>query len=331
MSRRAEDITPQQREERIAELRARRRARLRTLAIRSGIGISALVLLGVLAVYWVLQTVAGRDVLLAQVVARLPAGSSLTWSKVEGPLAGPLILHDLDFRYDGLHFSAEEALLDPDIRPLLGRKLRLDALRIRNAVLELGPSEDTPFELPSWPDVLPALELPLAVQADSIVVDGLRIVQQDAPPIAIRRIRGGLEAADGEFRAKQIKLNGNLGDFRIDGHYLPRQDYATDLTVRALMPASSGQPAARLGLVARGDLTHMEVALAGYAPEPLHASVVIDGRDNPTWSVALRSERLDPAPAVPGPAPGIAPAPAGQDRAARCAGPRSRSDYRGRR
>ena len=317
MSRRAEDITPQQREERIAELRARRRARLRTLAIRSGIGISALVLLGVLAVYWVLQTVAGRDVLLAQVVARLPAGSSLTWSKVEGPLAGPLILHDLDFRYDGLHFSAEEALLDPDIRPLLGRKLRLDALRIRNAALELGPSEDTPFELPRWPDVLPALELPLAVQADSIVVDGLRIVQQDAPPIAIRRIRGGLEAADGEFRAKQIKLNGNLGDFRIDGHYLPRQDYATDLTVRALMPARSGQPAARLGLVARGDLAHMEVALAGYAPEPLHASVVIDGRDNPTWSVALRSERLDPGQLVPAQYLAQAPAPLALDFSAR--------------
>ena len=38
----------------------------------SGAGVIGLVLLALLAVYWLLQTVAGRDVLLAQVVARLP-------------------------------------------------------------------------------------------------------------------------------------------------------------------------------------------------------------------------------------------------------------------
>ncbi|HBN52805.1 MAG TPA: hypothetical protein DD456_01825, partial [Stenotrophomonas sp.] len=124
------------------------------------------------------------------------------------------------------------------------------------AQLELGPPEDKPFELPRWADVLPSIELPLALQADTIEVDGLRIVQQDAPPIDITRIRGGIEAADGEFRATQLKVAGNLGDFRIDGHYLPREDYRTDLTVRALMPARPGQPRARLGLVARGDLAH---------------------------------------------------------------------------
>jgi translocation and assembly module TamB len=51
----------------------------------SGIGVIGLVLLALLAVYWLLQTVAGRDVLLAQVVARLPVGASFTWDKVDGP------------------------------------------------------------------------------------------------------------------------------------------------------------------------------------------------------------------------------------------------------
>ncbi|MGH8053671.1 MAG: translocation/assembly module TamB domain-containing protein [Stenotrophomonas sp.] len=294
-----------------------RKARLRKLAVRSGISITVLVLLGLFAVYWLLQTVAGREVLLAQVVARLPANSSLTWSKADGPLAGPLILHDLDFRYEDLHFTAAQAYLDPDIRPLLGRKLRLDALRITDATLELGPSEDTPFELPNWPDVLPAIELPLALQADTIVVDGLRISQMQQPVIDITRIRGGLEAADGEFRATQIKVNSNLGDFRIDGHYLPRSDYETDLTVRALMPARPGQPAARLGLVARGDLAHMEVALAGYAPKPLHASLILDGRDNPVWNIAARSEELDLGQLVPAQFMAEAPAPLALDFTAR--------------
>ncbi|WP_313214865.1 translocation/assembly module TamB domain-containing protein, partial [Stenotrophomonas acidaminiphila] len=286
---------------------------MRTLAIRSGISVGVLVVLASLALYWLLQTVAGRDVLLAQVVARLPADSSLTWSRVEGPLAGPLVLHDLDFRYQDIHFSAAQAYLDPDIRPLLGRKLRLDLLRISNAQLELGPPEDKPFELPRWPDVLPAITLPLALQADTIEIDGLRIVQQDAPPIDITRIRGGLEAADGEFRAIGLQVDGNLGDFRIDGHYLPRQDYRTDLTVRALMPARPGLPRARLGLVARGDLAHMEVALAGYAPRPLHASLVLDGRSDPVWSVAARSEELDLGQLVPAQYLAQAPAPLALD------------------
>ena len=103
----ADELTPEQREARIAELRKRRRARLRTLAIRSGIASAAmLVLLGV-ALYWLLQTVAGRDVLLNQIIARLPAGSTFTWEKVDGPLAGPLTLHGMDFRYGKIHFAAE--------------------------------------------------------------------------------------------------------------------------------------------------------------------------------------------------------------------------------
>jgi len=317
VSTRPDEVTPEEREARIAELRAKRRARMRKLAVRSGITVTVLVLLGLFALYWLLQTVAGREVLMAQVVARLPAGSSLTWSKAEGPLAGPLILHDLDFRYEDLHFTAAKAYLDPDIRPLLGRKLRLDALRITDATLELGPSEDKPFELPRWPDVLPAIELPLALQADTIVVDGLRITQLQQPIIDITRIRGGLEAANGEFTASQLKVNSNLGDFRIDGHYLPRKDYATDLTVRALMPARPGQAPARLGLVARGDLAHMEVALAGYAPKPLHASLILDGRTDPVWKVAARSEQLDIGQVVPAQFLAEAPAPLALDFTAR--------------
>ncbi len=292
MSRPAEDLTPAEREARIAELRARRKARMRTLAIRSGLTIGVLVLLLAFALYWVLQTVAGREVLLAQVVARLPAGSSLTWEKAEGPLAGPLILHNLDFRYQDLHFSAARAYLDPDVRPLLGRKLRLDALRLSDARLDLGKSEE-PFELPRWPDVLPAISMPLAIQADTIVIDGLRISQQAQPLIDIAKVRGGMEIANGEFRAQQLQVSSNRGDFRIDGHYLPVDDYRTDLTVRGLLPAPRGKAPARLGLVARGDLAHMEVALAGYAPKPLRASLVLDGRTDPVWTASARSEELD--------------------------------------
>ena len=64
-----DDLTPDEREARIAELRARRRARARTLAIRSAIGVAALI---------VLQTPLlspGQGIVLARIAALLLVGS----------------------------------------------------------------------------------------------------------------------------------------------------------------------------------------------------------------------------------------------------------------
>lgn len=272
----------------------------------SGFTVLGLVLLALLLLYWLLQTVAGRDVLLAQVVARLPVGATLTWSKVDGPVAGPLVLHDVDFRYDDIHFTAERAYLDPDIRPLLGRKLQLDALQIKNATLNLAKS-DEPFEMPSWPGSLPQIEMPLAIQADTIIIDGFRITQAQEPLVDISKLRGGLEIANGEFRAHQLKIDSDLGDFRVDGHYLPGNHYTTDITIGAALPAPRGRTPARLGLVARGDLARMEIAVAGHAPAPLQASLVFEGRDEPVWKASARSKELDLALLVPGMDPATLP------------------------
>ncbi|WMJ71012.1 translocation/assembly module TamB domain-containing protein [Stenotrophomonas sp. 24(2023)] len=258
----------------------------------SGAGVVGLGLVLLLAVYWLLQTVAGRDVLLAQVVARLPVGASFTWDKVDGPVAGPLTLYNVDFRYDDIHFHAERAHLEPDLRPLLGRKLMLDKLELTNATLNLAKS-DEPFTLPSWPDSLPQIEMPLAIQADAIAIDGFRITSGGEPLIDIARARGGVEIANGEFKATQLVADTDMGDFRVDGKYLPRNDYETDVTATAVLPPPRGRTAATVGLVARGNLGHMEVAVAGRAPKPLRALLVFDGRTDPTWSASVKSDALE--------------------------------------
>jgi translocation and assembly module TamB len=210
----------------------------------SGAGVIGLVLLALLAVYWLLQTVAGRDVLLAQVVARLPVGASFTWDKVDGPVAGPLTLYNVDFRYDDIH--AERAHLEPDLRPLLGRKLLLDKLELTNATLNLAKS-DEPFKLPSWPDSLPQIEMPLAIQADAIAIDGFRISQANEPVIDISRVRGGIEIANGEFQAHKLVVDSDMGNFTAQGRYIPAKDYDTDVTVTAVLPAPRGRTARRWG------------------------------------------------------------------------------------
>jgi translocation and assembly module TamB len=293
----ADNVSPEEHEARIAELRARRRARMRVLAIRSGIASVAMLVLLVIALYWLVQTVAGRDVLLNQIIARLPAGSSFTWKKAEGPLAGPLTLHGVDFRYEKIHFTAERVYLDPDLRPLLGKRLRLDALQLTNATLDI-PKSDEPFELPTWPELLPQIEMPIAIQADTMGIDGLRIsqsttTQSTQPLIDIRRARGGIDIGDGYFKAEKLAIDSDRGRIDINGSYEPRDGYATDVVATAVFPASLGRTPARLGLVARGNRRSMDMGLAGNAPAPVRVMLGVRGEENPTWSFSGKTEALD--------------------------------------
>lgn len=258
----------------------------------SGGGVALFAIGGLLLLYWLLQTIAGRDVLLAQIVARLPASSSLTWSKVEGPLAGPLILHDLDFRWDKIHFTAQRAYLDPDIRPLLGRRLRLDAMQLTQATLDV-PKSDEPFELPSWPESLPNIEMPLAIQADTLVIDGFRIAQAGEHVIDIRKLRGGVDVATGLIHAEKLAIDSDRGDFTLSGDYMPQRDYRTSLIGTATFPAPRGRTPAKLSLNAQGDLSKMDVIVTGNAPAPLRAMLTFTGKQDPVWHFSAKSEALD--------------------------------------
>lgn len=279
-------------EQRIADLRQRRFARLRWLAIRAGIASVALALLAGVLLYWLLTSIGGRDLLLAQIVSRLPDNATLSWRSVEGPLSGPLTLNGVRFTYDRIVFTADRVHLDPALRPLIRKRLRLDALQVANARLEL-PASDEPFELPRWPEVLPEIAPPLELQADDVRVDGFVFVQEGEEVIDIRTLRGGLDARQGKLHLERLFVDSDRGRFNLHGDYAPRDDYRMDLTASAVLPAAEGRTPARLGLVARGDLSRMNLAIAGHAPSPLRASIVLYGRDDPRWRLDADAEGLD--------------------------------------
>ncbi|MFP7726011.1 translocation/assembly module TamB domain-containing protein [Lysobacter sp. D1-1-M9] len=268
--------------------------RLRRFAWRGGVAAGVLLVVAAGLLYWLLGTGGGRDALLAQVVARLPPGASLTWRQAEGPASGPLTLRGVRFSHDGIEFTAQRVTLDPALWPLLGRTLRLDALRIEQATLAL-PERDEPFELPRWPEVLPDIAPPLALRADDIRIDGFRVFDAAGETtIDVRTLRGGVHAQPGRLDIEQLRVDSDRGRFGVHGTYRPDEDYRTDLTVTALLPAAGGRSPARLGLVARGDLARMDVAVAGAAPGPLRGSLVLRGRAEPRWRLDLDADALDP-------------------------------------
>lgn len=329
-----DDLTPAQREARMAELRAKRRARARKLALRSALGSVAVIVFALAAGWWLLSTVGGRDFLLAQVKARLPEGTELSWTRADGPVRGPITLEGVRLvsrgcpavdeqpvAYPGCAaprvttFTARRIVVDPAIRPLFGKRLRLDALDVADATLDL-PDSDEPFELPTWPDALPQIAPPLALQADAIRIDRLRVTRQGEPVIDLRSVRGGLDASDGRLRVERLVVDSDLGRFTAHGSYAPKDDYRTDLAITAVFPrAPSRLPGAgsllrglppRLALIARGDLSRMDVAIGGAVPKPLRASLTLRGRDDPRWSLRASTDGLDPA-VLAGGAPSPAP------------------------
>ncbi|MFC0676320.1 translocation/assembly module TamB domain-containing protein [Lysobacter korlensis] len=297
--------TPEEREARIAELRARRHARTRKLAIRSSLIAGLLTLALAVFGYWLLTTIGGRELLLRQITARLPENATLTWEKAEGPASGPLTLHDVRFTWDEVVFTAELVTLDPALRPLFGRRVVLDALVVRDAHLQLAPS-DEPFELPRWPEVLPQINPPLALRADDIVIDNFVVTRARERVIAIDRLRGGLAAEPGSLEVEDLVIDSNRGRFTADGTYAPADNYRMDLTAAAVIPTPERRAPLRLGFVARGDLTHLDAAVAGAAPGPVRATLtlrapLIPGDDRVAdterarWQLRADADALDTA------------------------------------
>ena len=299
----------------IAIRRAARRARAKRWARRSAIGTAALVVLAAIAVVWLVETVGGRDLLLRQIVARLPPEATFTWQSAEGPASGPLTLRGVRFTLPRQRdpsctptpaascamgtvvFTAQRITVDPALRPLLGRRLRLDALHVQGATLDL-PESDEPFELPTWPEVLPTIEPPLALQALEVRIDRLRVTRAGAPLIDVTRARGGIDARSGRLHVERVVVDSDRGRITAHGDYAPADDYAMDFVATWVQSAQGLRTPARLGLVARGDLARMDIALAGRAPAPLRATLVLRAprdADAARWQLDADTQGFDPA------------------------------------
>lgn len=303
----------------------------RPWATRIGLALALSALLTTLALGWLLGSGSGRDALLAQLRARLPAGIELHWSRAEGNLGGALTLHDLHLldrtcpparaaaaptQCDAARttsFSAKRLTIVPRLGQLLRKRLSLETLIVQDAQLNLPTPEDEPFTLPRWPDALPRIALPLAVHIDGLHIDRLRIDRAGARLIQIRRLRGGLAADDGHLHLERLQLDSDLGRFTAHGDYTPAANYRTDLRASAVFPTAAAGPLAlrrspaRIGLIARGDLSDLVVGIGGDAPGPIRARLQLGGDPAaPRWSLRADIDRLDPA-ALAGRAPSPQP------------------------
>jgi len=268
--------------------------------------ISLIVLVGLLGIssYGILYTAWGRDLTLKQIAAHLPEGMALQWKQAEGTLAGTLTVYEARFEHENVLISADEVTLSLDILALLKKTLYFKYVKIDDADLQLNPStKKTSFQWPKWPEMVPDIDLPIIILADDFQINDLRIsrkvFQRPIPLIHIRAAKGEVELNHGGIDARQIKIDSNLGKFNINGYYQPRNKYQTNLTLKTLLPADKmgtlthdGQPVPA-ALVARGNQSHMELALAADIPQRFHLYLVISDSNQPQWQLDLNSQALD--------------------------------------
>lgn len=241
---------------------------------------------------WVLNSDGGRDWLLARVIALLPAGARLEWDRMDGRLSDSLDVHGLRFVYDDLRIDAKRVHIEQTLWPLLSGRLRIARVEVDDATMTLAPS-DEPFELPRWPEVLPALDMPVTLAVESIQVRRLSIIDEGTPWWRIDRADGRFTLADGSLDLPELRIASDRGPMRFAGFYQPRDNYRTQLRGDAELRLDANSAPSRVTMTAAGDLDDFRLQLQGNAPAPLTLALRLrDGGRTPRWSFDAKSERL---------------------------------------
>ena len=249
-------------------------------------GLAAGTLVALLGSLWLLRSTGGRDFFLARAIAVLPEGSVLRWQSLDGSLAGPLEIRGLHYAYKAHRFDAARLRIDHGLWPLLSGRLDINSLTIEGATWVI-PRDDSPTQLPRWPDVLPVLDMPLTVNVRELKVRGLQVKHGPDPLARISRIDGALLVGPGRLQIKQMVVISDRGALRIHGDYLPKDNFRSRLDGRVVFPAVSGAPPVLLNFAARGDLDDFGFSLTGRAPAPVALTLALrdGGSDRPRWKL----------------------------------------------
>lgn len=278
---------------------------MRRWLLRLTLAFAALLLVGAAAVFWLLTSASGRDWGLARVRAVLPE-LALSWHAAEGRLAGPLVLHEVRIDGDGFALTAARVALDWRWSGLLRRNLTVTALSVEEARLthwQPTAAEPEPAGF-SWPQDLPALDLPLRIAFDEVELGTLSIVDRDAGPEAtplhVERIQSRVVFERDALHIDSLDITAATGRLSMVGQWqsgsAPRIHLEAEY--QPSHPAAGDSP-----VVIRTSATRNRIRLhaEGMAPEAFSIDLLLDGLDDALgWQLAVDAPELRPGQLWPG-------------------------------
>lgn len=221
----------------------------------------------------------------------------LQYENVSGTLAGPVALTGLQYEISGTNISAEQLSFDIAPFALLAGTVDLGNVQGRDLVVRLAESEtESQTREPAKPqDIINALQLPVAINADTIVVDGFTLQSaQDETLFQLERFSASLVWNEERMDIGSLRAEGPLlqadGRVRLGLAQGTETDVQLDFAWRGLEFPIRGQ------LQAQGTADNLR--LVARATEPARATLdamLSNLLDTPRWQGELRIEQLQPS------------------------------------
>ncbi len=255
------------------------------------LGLAALAAVA-LGSWWLLGSAGGRELALQQALAALPEGA-LRIGDREGSLAGGLRLRDVVYEDATLRVEIDVLEATPRLPGFAEPAVNLAALRLHGLRVWSKDAPDEPMS--PWPEVLPRLDLPIALRVDRVEVRDIVVHAADeaSPPMVIDRVAGALAVQPGRLGFESLELDAPQGRVRGALHYAPMDGFATRVALDGELAAG-----ARLALRIDGTLAQGGARLEGHAGGPV--ALAFDWQDAArldalAWTLAVDATPLEPA------------------------------------
>lgn len=191
----------------------------------TGAVVALLVLVVVAALWYVAGTNSGLRWALG--VAERSTAGKIAVGDSQGNLLRGVELHDLRYRDTGLELQIAQVRLRWGPLALLHGTLQIKTLYARDVRIRTRPT-DEPAQPSTFP---PQIQLPIGVALDEAVVDGLRLTQNDQPPVVVERIELGGAVRGDRFRIAQLSVRTAQLQASAQGRLQLSGDYSMDVSL----------------------------------------------------------------------------------------------------
>jgi translocation and assembly module TamB len=260
-----------------------------TWTIRIGVALGALLLLLVLALWWLLGTSSGLSFALAR--AQGFTNGALTVEKAEGRLAGPLDLAGVRYRDGtGMDVRVASAHLDFSFAALLRKRAHVHELTADGVEVALGPPQPEP-EATSEPF---SLEPPLDIVLDAVKVGHVRVTQEGKPLFESRSLDLAASWTGEGIAVKSLALRAPAGQADLGGTLAVGKGYRGDGKASFRWKVGEVDYAGDVEAHSDGAKAHAIVKLALPFVAQVDANLAQSG--DYAWSATIDAPRFDPKP-----------------------------------
>jgi translocation and assembly module TamB len=232
-----------------------------------GIAVLGLVVLLLLAVWFLLGTQAGTRVLFTRLGALMPG--SFEVAEIHGPIRGPLDIRGLTYKRPGaMAVHIDHLYLEWRLRELLSRRLDIQKLYADGVrIVQAPPTEKT--------TPLPDLNLRFNILLRDARVRGLDVDSQAGKSVVkIDSIDLATSELKNVFHLDRLAVRSPVVNADISGMLQPQGDYPLDLTAKwSVRPAGMAEVAG--GGTLSGTLKRLQVTQSVTAPFPVEVNTLL--------------------------------------------------------